>query len=110
MDGGEKGSTPMEKNEEHVTPPWIILVNHNAGKDILLCLRSVVRHVPKKYPILVVDNHSTDGSVEEIRTLFSEVTIHQNRENVGLAEGYNIGIRQAARADASGVILLHPRT
>ncbi|MDP3724021.1 MAG: glycosyltransferase family 2 protein [bacterium] len=100
----------MEKHEEHLRAPWIILVNHNAGKDILLCLRSVIRHIPKKYPILVVDNNSTDGSVEEIGTLFPDVRMHRNNENVGLAEGYNIGLRQARRADVSGVILLHPRT
>lgn len=99
----------MEKHEEYLSPPWIILVNHNAGKDILLCLRSVIRHVPKKYPILVVDNNSNDGSIQEIETLFSDVTLHRNSENVGLAEGYNVGIRQARRAGASGVILLHPR-
>jgi GT2 family glycosyltransferase len=48
------------------------------------------------YDIVVVDNASTDGSVDEIEASFgsdSRIKIVKNRENVGHAEGCNIGAR-----------------
>jgi hypothetical protein len=43
----------------------------------------------------MVDNSSVDGSVEYVKKNFSWVKITQNKENLGYAEGNNIGAKNA---------------
>jgi GT2 family glycosyltransferase len=45
---------------------YIIIVNYNNWKDTLECLESVYRSQYGDYTVVVVDNHSTDRSVEKI--------------------------------------------
>lgn len=55
--------------------------------------------------IIVVDNASHDGSVEEIRRRFPDIPLIANTENLGFAKGVNQGI---AIARARHVLLLNP--
>lgn len=76
----------------------VIIVNYNTKYLTINCLRSVYSsETGNSYEILMVDNASTDGSVEAIRSLFPEVRIIENNQNVGFARANN----QAA-AIASG--------
>jgi len=62
----------------------LVVVNYN-GKDIMKkCLPSLLKvHYPKdKYEIIVVDNASTDGSLEVIKSYF-KVKIIKNKTNMG---------------------------
>jgi GT2 family glycosyltransferase len=43
--------------------------------------------------IIVVDNASTDGSPEMVETLFPDVKVIRNKENLGFPKGNNIGVR-----------------
>lgn len=58
-----------------------------------------ILHIQKlDYPvqeIILVDNASTDGSVEAVRDKFPDVTLIVNDENYGAIEGKNIGLRKA---------------
>ncbi len=76
----------------------IIIVNFN-GKELLKsCLKSLLTTNYPNFEIIVVDNASTDGSVESIKKLFGPshyIEIVENRENLGHAEGCNIGARVA---------------
>ncbi len=68
----------------------IIILSHNT-KDILRdCLQSVekVRH-EVDFEVIVVDNGSTDGSLEMIRSSFLSVTVIENGVNLGFAKGNN---------------------
>lgn len=56
---------------------------------------------------VVIDNASTDGSVEYIRTHFPEAQIIPNTENLGFAKANNLGIRYALDNDADYVFLLN---
>ncbi len=47
------------------------------------------------YEIILVDNNSKDGTVEEVKRSFSSVKIIENEENLGFARGCNIGIDNA---------------
>ena len=88
----------MSEKDESCPSVSIIVVNFN-GKELLkLCLTSLLTTNYPNFEVIVVDNASTDGSVESIQKLFGScpyVRIVENRENSGHAEGCNIGARVA---------------
>ena len=73
----------------------IVVINYN-GKDLLAqFLPSVVNlHYPNK-EVIVVDNASMDGSAEFVEAHFPEVKVVRSAENLGTAEGSNLGARHA---------------
>jgi GT2 family glycosyltransferase len=80
----------------------IIIVNWN-GLDLLpRCLESIVKHPPSvSYEIVVVDNASTDGSVEWLRSAHSKgrlkaanLRLIENAENLGFGKANNIAFNQ----------------
>ncbi|MCH2170886.1 glycosyltransferase [Myxococcota bacterium] len=86
-----------------------IIIPHQAGTEVLLaCLESV--HRDGSYPnreILLVDNGSTDGSVQAAVERFGDVQVVALEENQGYAGGCNRGI-EVARGDY--VVLLNDDT
>jgi len=88
----------------------IIVLNWNGLADTLECLASLARLDYPAYHVVVVDNGSTDGSVEAIRAQFSQVTLIENGENLGFAEGNNVGLRHALDRGADYVLLLNNDT
>lgn len=77
----------------------VIIVNYNTRDLTVACLKSIERYPYRgEFEVIVVDNASTDGSVEKIRgTKFeiSNLIIIENKKNVGFARGNNVGIRKA---------------
>lgn len=73
----------------------IIIVNWNGKKFLKKCFSSLEKINYPNYEIILVDNGSTDGSVEYIKKNFPQVKIIQNKENLGFAEANNIGYQQA---------------
>jgi GT2 family glycosyltransferase len=80
----------------------IIIVNWN-GRDLLArCIESILKHPPSApYEIVVVDNASTDGSVEWLRAARSDerlketnLRLIENAENLGFGRANNIAFRQ----------------
>jgi len=59
---------------------------------------------------LVVDNGSTDGSIDAIRERFPGMDVIENGRNLGFAEGNNVGIRAALKGGADYVLLLNNDT
>lgn len=95
-----------------VAHPWlpkvsIVILNWNNAPDTLQCLASVGELCYDNYDVIVVDNGSIDGSVATIRHHHPSVTILENGENLGYAEGNNIGIRHALEARADYVFILN---
>ena len=72
----------------------IIIVNWKAKQFLNACLSSVMNQTYKNYEIIVVDNGSTDGSVDFIKEYFPEVRLIQNKFNLGFAEGNNEAAKQ----------------
>ena len=58
----------------------------------------------------MVDNGSTDGSVECFRELYPGMEIIENRENLGFAKGNNVGIKRAMEKVVDYVLLLNNDT
>ncbi len=94
----EQKDTKTQKPNPTAT---IVIVNWD-GKDFLAeCLPSVieaVQYAGGKHEILVVDNGSTDGSVEFVRATFPQVCILPLDRNYGFSDGNNRGV-QAVQTD-----------
>lgn len=82
-----------------------IVIPHFNGEAILRrCLVSLRETRYSSYHVLVVDNASTDRSIQMIRSGFPEVTIILSRHNLGYAGGCNLGIQSS---ESEYVLLLN---
>ena len=73
----------------------IIILNYNGREDTLACLRSLEHLTYSNARVIVVDNGSTDGSVEAFRTQHSDFTLIETGANLGFTGGNNVGIKSA---------------
>lgn len=90
----------MSPAKPHVS---VIIVNWNGKHFLKPCLDSILRQSYAPYDVYLVDNASTDGSVEFTEQNYSneiksgKLNVIKNERNYGFAEGNNIGIRQAMK-------------
>ncbi|GAC1541759.1 MAG: glycosyltransferase family 2 protein [Polyangiales bacterium] len=73
----------------------VVVVNWNSRVDLAACLDALGAQSDRDFETIVVDNGSTDGSVEMVRARFSAVRIVETGANLGFAEGCNRGIEVA---------------
>jgi GT2 family glycosyltransferase len=75
----------------------IIIVSFNTEKLTVRCIQSIVKHKPSfAYEIVVVDNGSSDGSVEGIKKLkLANLTLITSQTNLGFSKANNKGIKAA---------------
>lgn len=86
----------------------IVIVSYNVKYYLEQCLRSVMRATIRlQAEVWVVDNASTDGSVEYLQTRFPGVHFVQNADNRGFSAANNQAIRQS---QGEYVLLLNPDT
>lgn len=86
----------------------VIIVNYNVKAYLEQCLTTVFTALEGiRGEVFVVDNQSTDGSVEMVRQRFPQVRLIANRENVGFSRANNQAIREAG---GRYVLLLNPDT
>jgi len=71
----------------------LIVLTYNGREDTLNFLQSLGCTDYPNYEIVLVDNASSDGTVEEARRRFRSVRIVENAENLGFAGGMNTGVR-----------------
>lgn len=112
---------------------FIVLLNYNGAEDTIACLQSLQEITYPKTNIVIVDNNSPDGSIENIgRYLSSEhvdyvyfdrpdkavvctdklpfITLIQSGTNGGYGHGNNIGIKYALAHHANYVLVLNNDT
>lgn len=91
---------------------FVVILNWNGKKDTVECLNSIdeLRIKDCELSIVVVDNASSDGSVEFLKKRFRKITVLGNKENLGFAEGNNVGIRYALENGAGFVLILNNDT
>lgn len=87
-----------------------VILNTNRRADTLACLGSLLPGTYKNHSVLVLDNHSEDGSVEAIRAAYPEVEIVGLSENHGYAGNNNVGIDAALARGAGWVFVLNEDT
>jgi GT2 family glycosyltransferase len=82
-----------------------IVLSWNGRERTLACLRSLEHVTYRPFSVVVVDNGSTDGSVDAVAAEHPDVSLVRLGENFGFAGGMNAGIR-AAFADGAGAVVL----
>ncbi|MEH1766294.1 MAG: glycosyltransferase family 2 protein [Nostoc sp.] len=83
-------------NQQQPISVSIILVNYNGAEILVDCLNSIKKFIDiPKYEIIVVDNASSDGSVELIAEKFPEVSLLRQHKNSGFGAGNNAGAKLA---------------
>ncbi|XCF05563.1 glycosyltransferase family 2 protein [Tamlana crocina] len=86
----------------------IVILNYNVRHFLELCLRSVSAAISNiDAEIIVVDNHSEDDSCDMVKTLFPNVKLIANTENMGFSKGNNVGV---AQAQGEYLCILNPDT
>lgn len=73
----------------------IVIPNLNGRRHLKMCLSSIQNLAYSHFEIIVVDNASTDGSVDFVKANYPRVKLVVNPINLGFAEGCNIGMRNA---------------
>jgi GT2 family glycosyltransferase len=89
----------MSRKSESCPSVSIVIVNFNGRELLRQCLLTLLDTDYSNYEVVVVDNGSTDGTLAEMDASFgpdSRITFVRNSENVGHAEGCNIGARMTA--------------
>lgn len=77
----------------------IVICNYNKCDYVLGCIQSVLESKTDDYDLYVVDNASTDDSVEKIQELYGDrLNLIVNEENLGGSGGFNTGIRKVVSA------------
>jgi GT2 family glycosyltransferase len=83
----------------------VTVVNYNTRQHLRACLESVFATSPGE--VVVVDNGSTDGSIEMVRDEFPSVDVHVDWSNRGYGAAANLGI---ASCTAPYILLLNSDT
>lgn len=91
----------------------VVVLNWNGKADTLACLSSLFRCTYPAFYVYVVDNASSDNSVEAVRGQFGDkpnLTVLESGGNLGFAGGNNVGIERAVADGMRYVMLLNNDT
>ncbi len=83
-----------------------IVVTYNGAKFIDHCFGSL-RDSKIPVHIIAIDNASTDGTVEKLRSDYPEVELIVNKKNIGFGRANNIGLKKALDDNADYIFLLN---
>jgi GT2 family glycosyltransferase len=72
----------------------VVIVNWNGGIYIRECLNSLEKQTVPEYSIILVDNGSTDGSLELVRESFTKVQVISLGKNLGFSGGNNVALNE----------------
>jgi|ERR1035437_456258 GT2 family glycosyltransferase len=70
----------------------VVLLNWNGIKYVEKCVKSVIDQVYENIEFIIVDNASTDGSIQKLQEKYPSLRYIQNESNLGFAKGMNQGI------------------
>ena len=86
----------------------VIIVSWNVKGDLIRCLASLYKNPPSDtFEVIVVDNASADGTIDAVKTDFSDVVTVVNSENRGFAAANNQGVQ---KSQGEYIIFLNPDT
>lgn len=82
----------------------VVILSWNGGDDLYNCVQHVLAQSYAAIELIIVDNGSTDGSLEPVLPLLGERAVLRNASNLGYARGMNQGI---ALAHGEYILLLN---
>jgi GT2 family glycosyltransferase len=86
----------------------IVIVSYNVSDYLSLCLDSISKYIDGnkfKYEVIVVDNCSTDKTVEILENSYRNVKLIKNEFNYGFSVANNIGVKESS---GDFILLLNP--
>ena len=90
---------------------YIILVNYNGCEDTIECVQSLSEMDYEEYRIVVVDNGSSDDSLEKLNLIRNDkIIVIDAQMNLGFSGGNNVGINYALEHGAEYILLLNNDT
>lgn len=96
----------IHNNQMIVNDLAVIIVNYNSGSNIVNCVNSILTQTCLPSEIIIVDNASTDDSLDLIKRNFGNiVSIIENGSNVGFAKAVNMALKNINK---KYVLLLNP--
>ena len=92
-----------------MSSPYLVTVilNTNRRDDTLECINSLNASTYDNHSIIVLDNQSTDGSVDVIKNTYPEIQIIELHENLGYGGNNNVGIKAAIERKADWIFVLN---
>jgi len=99
----------MKNKPYHIA---VVIVNWNGKDDTIRCLESLqkISLMGNTLSIIVVDNGSTNDSVDTIKKSFPKIPLIVTGKNLGFTGGNNVGIRKALEKGADLIWLLNNDT
>lgn len=89
----------------------IVLVNYNGLKFQNDCVKTILSSSFKDFYLIIVDNNSTDGSMEALSEFSDDRIIKiYNEDNLGITGGNNIGINKSIELGCYSTLLLNNDT
>ena len=88
----------------------VIVLNYNGRKWLDACCQSLLATRYPNFRVLLVDNGSTDESVEFVRASFPSIDVIVNETNLGYSGGNNVGIEAALAHGTDYIVLVNPDT
>jgi GT2 family glycosyltransferase len=104
------GQGPVCVVDKHVPKVCVVIVNWNGWEDTVACLASLRELEYEAYEVIIVDNGSTNDSVQRIREQFQDIKIFAMGSNLGFSGGCNVGIQHAFASVCDYVWLLNNDT
>src|SRR3984885_10720555 len=95
-------------NSKHIIQQYLVsvtLVSFTADRFIRRCLESVLEQAYPQLEVIVVDNASTDGTVDILEQFTDRCRIFYNQENIGFAAAQN---QATALSHGTWVLALNP--
>lgn len=83
------------EQDEQMPRVSVVIVTWNRAALLRECLEALERQTFRDFETIVIDNGSTDDSVQVVRDHFSSVRLITLLDNVGFSKGNNIGIRES---------------
>ena len=105
-----KLSTSLRERAFGMPKVYIVILNWNGWHDTIECVKSLRKLTYANYEIIIVDNDSTDESVEKLKAEFPQIHLIQAGKNLGFAGGNNLGIEYALKKQADYILLLNNDT
>ena len=85
----------------------VLIISYNVKEYVDHAVDSLLKCHVNDLEIIIVDNHSYDGTVEHIRSAYPDVTVVANNKNVGFGKAVN---QAAASAHGKYYLILNPDT